>query len=418
MSHPTGPLQSRALGRRTQLLIICGVGVALALALGVAHLLSRHPAPPLPPPLAPGEFRATPEEQANITVAPAQVRDVSDVVVTDGKVATNDDRTTQIFPPFTGRVTHVYVTAGESVRQGQPLASFAANEVIQAQSDLVSARGAERQAAAQLAQAKTNFERQQELYKADAAAQKDFEQSRTDLAAAQQGLANAHAASAAAEGRVGVLNLSTQLPALSRAADKGKFLHEGTIVSPIAGVVTLRQVGEGQFVNSVQGGASQPLLSVSDTRSLWLVANLRDTDAQAVRMGAPVHAHVDALGGREVTGRIDYVAPVVDPNSRRVLVHAVIPNPDGQLRPEMFAEISIATGPVRTALAVPQSAIVYDGPTARVWVAKPNGVFGLRVVTPGISQDGFVEIRSGLAPGERVAVGGALFLDEAGKGDQ
>jgi len=418
MSHPVRAPRSRELERRTQLLVIAGVAVALALALGLAHLINRKPEPQPAAALPAGSFQATPEERANITVAPAQVRDFSDLVVTDGKVATNDDRTTQIFPPFTGRVTHVYVTAGQSVRQGQPLASFAANEVIQAQSDLVGAKGAERQAEAQLAQAKTNFERQQALYKADAAAQKDFEQARTDLAAAEQALANAHAQSAAAQGRVAVLNLSTQSPALNRAADKGKFLHEGTIVSPIAGVVTLRQVGEGQFVNSVSGGASQPLLAVSDTRSLWLVANLRDADAQAVRMGAQVTARIDALGGRRVSGRIDFVAPAVDPNSRRVLVHAVIPNPDGQLRPEMFAEISIATGPVRSALAVPQSAIVYDGPAARVWVAKPNGVFALRVVTPGISQDGFVEIRSGLQAGERVATGGALFLDEAGKGDQ
>lgn len=418
MSHPPGQPRPRELPRRTQIVVICAVALALAAALGLARLINHKPEPRPPPPPPAGQFQATREELANITVQPVQQRGFADAVTTDGKVATDDDRTTQIFPPFTGRVTHVYVTAGQSVRQGQPLASFAANEVIQAQSDLLSARGAVQQAQNQLAQARANFQRQTILYKADAAAQRDYEQARTDLAAAEQAAANAHAASAAAAGRINVLNLSAQLPALSRAADRGRFLHEATIVSPIAGVVTQRQVGEGQFVNSVAGGASQPLLAVSDTRSLWLVANLRDTDAQGVRIGDPIRARIDALGGREVSGKIDFVAPGVDPNSRRVLVHATIPNPDGRLRPEMFAEISILTGPVRTGVGVPQGAVIYDGPKARVWVAKPNGIFALREVQLGTSQDGFVEVRSGLAPGERIAVSGALFLDEAGKDDQ
>jgi cobalt-zinc-cadmium efflux system membrane fusion protein len=418
MNHPVAAPRARELGGRTQLIVVGGVAAALALALGVAHVVNHRPEPKPAPALPAGEFQATAEEQANITVQPAQLRSFADEVVTDGRLATDDDRTTQIFPPFTGRVTHVYVTAGETVRQGQPLASFAANEVIQAQSDLLTSRGAEQQAKTQLAQARANFERQSILYKADATAKRDYDQARTDLASAEQTLANARAASAAAAGKLAVLNLAPQLPALSRAADHGRFLHEGLLVAPIAGVVTQRQVGEGQFVNSVAGGASQPLLAVSDTRTLWLVANLRDTDAQAVRMGNMIHARIDALGGREVTGKVDYVAPVVDPNTRRVLVHAEIPNPDGRLRPEMFARIGIQTGPARRAVAVPQSAVIFDGPTARVWVARPNGVFALRPVQLGTSQDGFVEVRSGLAPNERVAVAGALFLDEAGKGDQ
>jgi cobalt-zinc-cadmium efflux system membrane fusion protein len=399
-------------------MVVCAVAAALSVVFGLAYLAGRRPAPRPAPALPAGAFQATPEEFANITVAPVQVRSFTDGVVTDGKIATDDDHTTQIFPPFTGRVSHVYVTAGQSVRQGQPLAGFVANEVIQAQSDLVSAQAAERQAHAQLGQASANYERQATLYKADAAARRDYEQAQTDLASAQQAAANARAASAAAAGRLNVLNLSSELPALKHAAGKGRFLHEGTLVSPIAGVVTLRQVGEGQFVNSVAGGASQPLLAISDVRSLWLVANLREADAQAVRVGAPVEARVDALGGRVVTGRVNYVAPVVDPNSRRVIVRADIPNADGQLRPEMFAAIRIATGGARTALAVPQTAVVYDGPKARVWVVRPDRVFALREVSLGASHDGLIEVRSGLGTDDRVATGGALFLDEAGEGDQ
>lgn len=408
----------RELPRRTQLLIVVAVSVVLALALGLAHWLGRQPVPRPAPGLPAGQFQATPEERANIAVAPVQPRAFADEIAADGKLSINENRTTQIFPPFTGRVTQVFVVAGQAVRKGEPLASFAANEVIQAQSDLANARGAQGQAEAQLAQARANFERQAALYKADAAAQRDYEQARTDLAVAEQAATNARAAAAAAAGRVAVLNLSPELGKLGRAAGQGRFLHEAVLVSPIAGVVTQRQVGEGQFVNSVAGGASQPLLAVSDTSSLWLVANLRGSDAGSVRPGAVMRASIDALGGRVVTGRIGYVAPLVDPATRRVVVRAEIPNPDGRLRPDMFADVTIETGPRRMALAVPQSAIVFDGPKARVWIARPNGVFGLREVSLGASQGGFVEVRSGLAANERVATSGALFLDEAGKGDE
>jgi cobalt-zinc-cadmium efflux system membrane fusion protein len=417
MTHlPADP--ARPLSRRTQLLVVLASAAGLALVLVIAHFISRKPEPkPEAPPPA-GEFHATAEERANIVVAPVTARTFTPEVTSDGKITTDDDHTTQVFPPFTGRVIHVYVTAGQPVRQGQLLATIAANEVIQAQSDLASAQGGERQAKAQAAQARAAYERQASLYKSDAAAQRDVDQARTDLAAAEQALTNAHAASSAAAARLGVLNMSAQLPRLSKAAASGRFQHEGQLVAPIAGVVTLRQVGDGQFVNSVQGGASQPLLAISDTRRLWLTANLRDADAAAVRPGAPVRARIEALGGREVTGRVSYVAPAVDPNSRRVVVRAEIPNPDGLLRPEMFADIAIGTGAPHNALAVPTSAVVYDGPKARVWIARPNGAFFLREVELGASHDGLVEVRSGLSPSDHVATSGALFLDEAGKGDQ
>ena len=418
MTLPMGAPRPRRLRRRTQLLVIGFAGVALAAALGISHLLHRSSEPSPPPPTPRGEFRATPEERVNIAVAPVQVRSFPSEVTTDGKVATNDDRTTQIFPPFTGRVTHVFVTAGQAVRRGQPLATFAANEVIQAQSDLANARAAEHQASAQLGQARANYDRQAALYKADAAAKRDSEQARTDVAAAEQALSNAHAAAAAATGRVGVLNLSPQLPALRRASGAGRFLHEATLVSPVSGLVTQRQVGEGQFVNSVAGGGSQPLLAISDVGKLWLVANVRDTDAATIRVGALVRARIGALNGQSVAGRIDYVAPAVDPNTRRVIVRATLPNASGLLRPEMFAEITVTTGPARTSLSVPQSAVVFDGPQARIWIARPNGVFALREVTIGRTEDGFVEVLSGLSALDRVATGGALFLDVAGKNGQ
>lgn len=411
----SGTPQLRALPQRTQLMLIAGLGVVLAGALLIAHFAHRQPAPETETPPPAGVFQATKEERADILIAPARLLTFSSQVVTDGKVAANDDRTTQIFAPFTGRIAKVLVTTGQTVRRGQTLATFAANEVVQAQSDLTTSRAAQKQAEAQLSQAQSNFERQRALYQGDAAAQRDFEQARTDLAAAEQAAATARAATAAAAGRLDVLNLTPRLGALAKGAESGRFSPEAPLTSPIDGVVTFRQAGPGEFVNSVAGGATQPLLTISDLKTVWLTANLRDSDATQVRLGARMTARLTAFPGEVFTGRITSVAGTVDPNTHRVLVRADIDNPKGRLRPEMFAEMTIDTGPPRTSLGVPQSAIVYDGPIARVWLSRPNGVFALRQVALGRSQGGIVEILSGLQQNDRVAVSGALFIDEAGK---
>ena len=103
----------------------------------------------------------------------------------------------------------------------------------------------------------------------------------------------------------------------------------------------------------------------------------------------------------------------MDPNTHRLPVRAVVENPHGELRPEMFASFSIATSVATAAPAVPQSALMYDGDVARVFVVdKNNGISG-RLVQPGRSHDGYVEIMRGLAAGERVVTAGTLFIDRA-----
>ncbi len=410
-----GP-RSRRLNPAVQLALV----LALALALGVVLLLAGvgHRSAP-PPQLAPaprGVFKPTAEERAGLTYVPVRAQSFAVGVVTDGRVAVDDDRTTQVFPPFTGRVTRLFVSAGQPVRRGQPLASFAANELVQAQSDLASASAAEAQARAQLAQAQSNFIRQSALVAQDAAARRDFEQSRTDLATARQAVLTAQSNTQSAKGRLEVLNLTAQVPALTAAVRSGRFRSQATLTSPISGVVTARAVGVGQFVSSVASGAAQPLMTVSDLSRVWLVANLREADAASVRAGQTISARIPALGGRVVTGRINYVAAAVDPNTRRLPVHAEVPNPGGALRPEMFAEMTLSTGAPQVSLSVPASAVVYDGPKTRVWVAGPGGALTLHDIQTGRTEGGYVQVLSGLQAGDRVVGSGALFIDQASEG--
>ena len=106
-------------------------------------------------------------------------------------------------------------------------------------------------------------------------------------------------------------------------------------------------------------------------------ANVREADAPLMRIGQAVEVHVLAFPGRVFQAKISWVAPSIDPNTHRLSVRADVENPDGALKPGMFANFSIITGEAQTAPAVPQSAIVYEGDTAHVWVAGDDGTIAL-----------------------------------------
>ena len=134
-----------------------------------------------------------------------------------------------------------------------------------------------------------------------------------------------------------------------------------------------------------------------------------------MRNGAPVEVQVLAFPGRVFKAKLAYIAPSIDPNTRRLAVRAEIENANGALKPEMFASFSITAGAASEAPAIPQQAIVYEGDSARVWVMQPGNSIGLRQIRTGRTHDGMVEVLAGLNPGEKVVTAGALFIDRAAK---
>jgi cobalt-zinc-cadmium efflux system membrane fusion protein len=173
----------------------------------------------------------------------------------------------------------------------------------------------------------------------------------------------------------------------------------------------------GQNIGSVTNGGSSPAFVISDLSTVWLVGNLREDDAPSARVGQPVEVRAPALPGRVFKANVDFVAPTVDPATRRVAVRAQIENPDGALKPEMFANFTLITSPTTSASSVPQEAVIYEGDTARVWIAHDGHALELRQIKTGRTSDGLIEVLSGLQPGERVVTSGSLFIDRAAQGD-
>lgn len=402
-----GRSRKNGLPRGRQVLIVAIVAGTAALVLfGVPLIAKLFEPPPPPAPAQPpaGTFRPTSQQLATLKIVSVEPVRFSPVVITEGKIATNDDHTTQVFSPYSGRVTRVMAEAGESVRAGQPLFAIQAAEFIQAQNDLIAAH-------TQLKLAEASEQRQHELYKINGSALKDWRQSQADLI-------NAQTALGAVRGRLKVLGQTDGQIATLEARAPGSAVTADTLVpSPISGVVLQRLIGPGQNIGSVTNGGSGAAFQVSDLSTVWLVGQLREVDAPKARVGQDVDVRVEALPGRIFTGKVSYVAPSVDPTTRRVLVRATVSNADHALKPEMFTEFTLHTEPPDMRVSAPESGVIYEGDTARVWVARPDGLLELRHIKTGLTQNGLVEVLSGLAPGERIVTSGALFIDRAAKGD-
>jgi cobalt-zinc-cadmium efflux system membrane fusion protein len=366
------------------------------------------------PPAASGTFKPTEEQWKALSIEAVETRSFRSEQVTEGNIALNDDLNTPVFSPYSGRVTRLIAKLGDNVEPGAPLFTMEATEFVQAANDLITTASAQKTARVQLTQAEINEKRAHELYLAKGGSLKDWQQSQTDLAAAQNTLRSSEIALATVRNRLRILAKSDKEIAALEAQQTQKLEPGAVVTAPIGGMVTQRQIGLGQFIPSVTSGASTPVYTIGDLSMVWLIANVREADAGSIRLGQPIEVRVLAYPGRVFKAEISWVAPAIDPNTHRLPVRANIENRDGVLRPNMFATFSIITGDAATAPAVPQSAIVYEGDSARVWVAGADQTLGLRAVRVGRTSDGMVEIRSGLSSGEKIVTRGTIFIDRAG----
>ena len=364
-------------------------------------------------------FKPTARQWATLKIQIVQDQIFQAAAETDGKIALDDDLVTPVFSPFSGRVTRLMARAGDTVQRGDPLFAVQANELAQAQNDLITAVSGLRTAKAQLNLAETNEKRQHALYQAQGAALKDWQQSQVDLTTAQGGLNSASIALAAVRSRLRILGKSdADIAAIEATLDLLTLDADSVVRAPIDGTVVQRQVGLGQNIVSASAGASSAVFMIGDLSKVWMVANAREDDAPYLHKGDPVEVRVLAYPGRVFNGRLNYVAASIDATTHRLLVRAELENPNGELKPEMFASFRIITGADASHPAVPQDAVVYEGDTAHVWVADAKAkTLAIRPIKPGPTRDGIVEVLAGLKAGEQVVTAGAVFIDRAATGD-
>jgi membrane fusion protein, heavy metal efflux system len=176
------------------------------------------------------------------------------------------------------------------------------------------------------------------------------------------------------------------------------------IRSPISGTVVEKLVTPGQLLQ-----AATPAFTVADLSSVWVMANVFETDLPAVHAGDT--ADIITGSGQTLTGRVDYIAALVDPNTRAVSVRLDVPNPGEVLKRDLYVRVQLHSQVPVKGILVPVSSVLRDDENLPfVFVTKPDGSFERRRVDLASRLGDRQEIRSGLTAGESIVVEGGLFL--------
>jgi cobalt-zinc-cadmium efflux system membrane fusion protein len=342
------------------------------------------------PSATPQLFTIPQDQMAHVQVVTVQPTRLIRTLRLTGAVAYNAFNTTPVITQVGGPVSRILVVPGQHVKTGQPMLDVSSPDYSQLLDAYLKAADAFRLA-------DKNWVRAQDLYQHHAIAQRDLEQAESDRNQAQADL------NAADQGMriLGIKNPGDLAKAPSSALIP--------VLAPIGGEVVERLVSPGQVV---QAGQTQAF-TISDLSNVWVLANVYQADLAAVRTGDDVVVETDSYPDR-FHGRISYVSPALDPNTRTLQARIVVDNPGEKLKRDMYCTVTVTAGSIPNAIAVPDASVLRDDNNQPfVYLATSANQFGRRDVEIGESLDGKTHILRGLSPGERVVGDGSLFLQFA-----
>jgi cobalt-zinc-cadmium efflux system membrane fusion protein len=332
-----------------------------------------------------------PEDQmSHVQVVTIQSTRLTRTLRLTGAVAYNAFKTTPVITQVGGPVSRILVVPGQKVTVGQPMLDVSSPDYSQLLDAYLKAADSSRLA-------EKNYAREKDLYQHHAVAQRDLEQAESDRNQAQADL------NAAEQGMkiLGIRNPSE----LAKSSTSAQI----PVLAPISGEVVERLVSPGQVV---QAGQTQAF-TISDLSTVWVLANVYQADLALVRSGDDVAVQTDAYPGT-FHGRISYVSPALDPNTRTLQARIVVDNPGEKLKKDMYCTVTVTAGSISNAIAVPDSSILRDDNNQPfVYVAIAANQFGRRGVEIGQSENEKTQILKGISVGERVVGDGSLFLQFA-----
>ena len=390
-------------GRRRKIAVGATAAAALVAALiGSAHLRARadEPARASPGPKAsapaPGtdaSVQLTDTQLRSVTISPAETHEFPLERSAVGSIDFNENLAVQVFSPYQGRIIKAYAEIGDEVKRGQTLFTIESPDLIQASSTLIAAAG--------LLDLTTHaLERAKQLYEVQGIAEKDLQQAISDQQTAEGALKagrNAVRVFGKSEDEIDAMVAHRQIdPVL-------------VVPSPITGRVTARVAQPGLLV---QPGNQPAPYTVADVVTVWMLANVAESNIQYIHAGQKVNVSTMAYPGRVYEGKITVVGANVDPTLHTLLIRSEVENPRRELVPGMFANFVIRIGDPVTSTAVPVNSVVREADgTMTLWVTTDRHRFTQRKVTLGLQSDGYHQILNGLKQGELVVSEGAVFLD-------
>lgn len=371
---------------RTLASAVCG----LALVSAIAGCSKAPEGPAKPAPATASLVTLTPAQLQHIRLSTVGAASFHKSVEASGIVDFDNDQSTSVLAPISGPVSRVLVSPGQAVKAGDTLAIVASPDYATALSGYAKALATAR-TARQLAEADKDLAQHSGISAREAQqAQTDAANAEADRDAALQGLV--------------ALNID---PQAIREVQQGRLAShiEGRIRAPIAGTVVEKLISPGQLL---QAGTT-PAFTVANLSKMWVMAQIPASELASVEVGDP--AVIETSGGPAITGTVDNISALVNPDTRAVLARVVVTNPGGILKKQMYVRVKIQSRQTSQGLMLPASAVLRDDENLPfVYVAQAGGGFARRHVTLGYATGDQYEIPQGLQAGDRVAIDGAVFV--------
>ena len=362
---------------------------AIAAAAALSGCSKRDEPPPAPATV--GNVKLTAAQRQSVRIYTVAASSFHATVDTTGVVDFDNDQATSVLSPISGPVTRLSVTLGQKVKKGQPLATVDSP-------DFAAAISAYQKA---LATAKTNrhlADLDKDLLEHNGVAQKEAAQAETDAA-------NAEADRDAALQELVSLNVPEQaIQGIQRGLP---ITHaESAIRSPIAGTVVEKLITPGQLL----AAGTTPCFTVANLSRVWVMAQVFGSDLSSVSVGDSAEVS-GGSGSNSLSGIVDNISALVDPDTRSVPVRVVVDNPGDVLKKQMYVRVRIRSRVERSGLLIPVAAVLRDEENLPfVYVVESDAGFARRHVTLGNRTGDQYVIPEGLAAGERIVVDGGLFL--------
>ncbi len=341
----------------------------------------------------PSNLTVTAEQRQRIHLVVAKTVSFTPTVEATGTVAFNGDHSTQVLSPVSGPAIRVIANPGDVVHQGQTLAEVSSP-------DFATAVATYRKAETALKNARRIYVQDSALFKNDALARSDYEQSQADLASADADLG------AAIEG---MRSLGVDEDQIQVVREGKKTSLAAVVRSPIDGTVVEKLISPGQLL----AAGTTPTFTVADLSTVWVFANVYANELGDVSNGQAAEVVADD-SPKPFLGHVDYIASLVDPGTKAVQVRLVVPNRGQGLRRDMFVQVHIKSTAEHHGILVPVSSVMRDEENLPfVFVTAPGGTFLRRKITLGRRVGDSYEALTGLVDGDQVVAEGALFLQFA-----
>ena len=344
------------------------------------------------------------QQKGHVFVESVKMKNVAQSLTAPGQLTFSQDRTWRVGAIAGGKIDELTVQVGDIVRAGQIVGRIHSHDVHEA-------RAAYQQASTELERARSAEvyskrlrDRAQRLFELKAG-------SRQDLETAEAELRNAQAAIDKAQSELGKERahltdiLRVPLDDKGGANSHSEGQDDIPIFAPASGLILERTATIGSVVN-----VGDELFALTDTSSVWMIAAANEVDLSKLRPGQAVRIQVRAYPDREFSGRILKLGEQLDPTTRTLQIRILVPNPQGLLKPEMYATAIFHQPEQRSALFLPEEAIQDINGIPAVFVRRAQNEFESRTVRTGRHANGETEILEGLKAGDAVVVKGSFLL--------